>query len=312
MQARQPIQAGHSGVQRRAGRLSVARLTAAFLVAGTAGCGPLEAPDRALELASQSQALDSTNGLSMNGLSMNGLSMNDLSSPSFITWFQQDPVHSDMIMRYVVRCAVPAGDSRRYTDSQTQLTYTWSGGLGLAPDWAHGQPATLAEQQLVSACLAAHVNKYGQPIPISILGQDTKGRPIPYTDSELTEYARREACFFGNLFTGEGIYVGGDGLHLRNRESTARACAFSEGEEGTSSECPPLLHAGSCSKICEMDSTKRYYTRCTYSGITYPAITTRLRREDIYRCGDGICQLTESCGRGKHPNNCKQDCGPCD
>jgi len=29
------------------------------------------------------------------------------------------------------------------------------------------------------------------------------------------------------------------------------------------------------------------------------------------KCGDGICQFTESCGNGSSANSCKADCGTC-
>ncbi len=74
--------------------------------------------------------------------------------------------------------------------------------------------------------------------------------------------------------------------------------------------CPPLVHIGSCHSICPHDATGTYFTQCTYKGITYRPITTRLAVQDIYSCGDGICQPAESCGNGYSANSC-QDCGTC-
>ena len=283
-----------------------------LLVAYALGCGPIEAASEASSVVSQSQSLEDANGmtpngLSANGLSANGLSANGLSMPSFAAWFAQSPLHNDMVMRYVVRCAVPAHEVRSYRDPQTQLVYSWRGGLGLAPGWAHGQPASLAEQQLVSACLAAHVNKFGVSVAISVLGKMATGHYIPFTKEELQRYSRREACFFGNLFTGEGVFVGRDGPALSTRESSSRACALS----GDSEACAPLIHVGRCEELCERVAPGGFYESCTLNGVTYKPLTTRIARRDIFECGDGVCQFTESCGQGARPESCEADCGSC-
>jgi hypothetical protein len=286
------------------------------------GCGPVDesAVEPGLTRQEEQQQSDnglslnglSLNGLSLNGLSLNGLSLNGLSTSAFSAWFQADTAQANAVMRYVVLCAVPAGQSRTYTDSVTGQTYTWNGALGVAPDWASGQPATVLEQQLVSACLAAHVNKYGLNIQLSVLGRTAKNRLIPYTSSELSEYSHKEACFFGNLFTSEGIYVGNDRGNLNARQSTARACTLSSNADGTrTTNCAPLVYAGSCTSYCTLDASKTYYTVCNYNGVTYRPITTRLRAEDIYYCGDGVCQMTESCGTSNQYYNCALDCGAC-
>ncbi len=296
----------------------------ALLVWGalTVGCGSIEEPLEPSRLAHQSQELGSDNGLSANGLSANGLSANGLSanglsanglkSEDFRTWFQSNRPLSVAVMRYVVLCAVPAGESRTFRDDSTGETFTWSGALGLAPDWARGRRASTTEQQLVSACLAAHVNKYGVHIPISVLGKTSKNQVIPYTSSELATFSHKEACFFGNLFTSESINVGKEGGNLNPRESSARACSLWSNTYSTrSADCAPLTYVGSCGSYCSLDGSKTYYTSCNFNGTKYRPITTRLREEDIYYCGDGVCQISESCGDGTQYNNCLLDCGPC-
>src|SRR4051812_38403252 len=58
----------------------------------------------------------STNGLSTNGLSTNGLSANGLSTHGFNLWWDSNAASvSELVMRYVVHCAVPAGQSRTFT-----------------------------------------------------------------------------------------------------------------------------------------------------------------------------------------------------
>jgi len=58
------------------------------------------------------------------------------------------------------------------------ISYTWAGLLGLAPHWAAGEPIPENEQQLVSACLGAHANRYGAHVPISLLGQTADNTPL--------------------------------------------------------------------------------------------------------------------------------------
>ena len=184
-------------------------LIAVVLATGAVACGPTDAADEPPTLARQTQRIEgfnglslnglsanglSLNGLSLNGLSLNGLSVNGLSAPIFSSWFEQAPSHSDMVMRYVVLCALPQGQSLTYTQPQTQVTHTWYGRLGLAPVWASGQPPPLVEQHLISACLAAHANKYGVSVPISVLGEDSAGSPSRSRRTSSTSTPARMAA----------------------------------------------------------------------------------------------------------------------
>ena len=288
------------------------RVVPLLLVCGVLGCGPVDEttePPRFEQHVDEQQA---DNGLSLNGLSLNGLSLNGLSTTQFKSWFQTDRPLNNTVMRYLVRCALPEGQSLTFTDSATGQSYTWTGGLGVAPDWAAGGAATVAEQQVVSACLAAHVNKYGLHVPLSVLGRNATGQLIPVTWEELTTFSRREACFFGNLFTDEGVHVGTDRGSLSPRQSTSRVCTLSRSkEESLAMGCAPLVYVGSCTKHCTLDPTKTFYTSCRYDGVTYRPLTTRLREQDVYSCGDGTCQMTESCGSSNKYDSCQADCGTC-
>lgn len=288
-----------------------------------AGCGPVEVEEAPPPPRQQAQAQEdlnglsfnglSFNGLSFNGLSFNGLSFNGLSTSAFDTWFESNPATAALVMRYVVRCAVPGGQTRAYVEPSTGQQYAWSGGLGLAPGWASGQTATLAEQQAVSACLGAHANRMSEEVSISVLGRDAGGTVIPFTSQELTSHPRRESCFFGNLFSGQGLFVGGDREPLGPAESTSRACGplLNGGSESTV-PCAPLVYVGACATYCTLDASGLYYTSCTYNGTTYQRpITTRLRVEDVHVCGDTVCQNTERCGTSTRYDSCALDCGPC-
>ncbi|WP_375757608.1 hypothetical protein [Corallococcus exercitus] len=254
----------------------------------------------------------STNGLSTNGLSTNGLSTNGLAATSFAAWFNGNAsvAYSDMVMKYVVACALPAGQTRVWTSPTTGVTYTWPGRLGLATAWAQGAAITVAEQQRISACLAAHVNKLGASVPISVRGRDSTGAAIPMASGEAADYPEKEACFFGNLFTGEGIFVGSDRT-LRRSESTTRGCALSARGAGEDTGCAPLQHVGTCASVCSRAANHTFWESCVINGVSYQALTTQLRPQDIYNCGDGICQVTESCGTGKTYDSCASDCSTC-
>ena len=51
-----------------------------------------------------------------------------------------------------------------------------------------------------------------------------------------------EACFWGNLFTSEGVWAAANKGMLTNTASSARACAIESA--GGTSQCPPLNAIG--------------------------------------------------------------------
>jgi len=315
------------GLPRSGPSLRILAVTVLSLT-GLVGCGPIEHGEHGEPegLSQQSQEQTSNNGLAYNGLAYNGLAYNGLAynglaynglaynglaNPDFHAWFGQDRNMADQVMTYVVRCAMSADQTLTYTDPTTNQSYTWTGSLGLAPGWASGAPATTREQQLITACLASHVNKYLQHVPFSVRGRDANTNEIPTEEGELAVFSQREACFFGNLFTGEGIYVGSDRGVFNPKESTSRACSIWSVPGSNPNHCPPMIHVGSCSALCMQDPSSGYYRACTYNGVLYTPLTTRLRPSDISVCGDGVCQISESCGTGTQYNNCGADCGLC-
>ncbi|HEX8436588.1 hypothetical protein [Archangium sp.] len=291
-------------------------VSSALALVGATGCGVQELPpeDDASTLQTQSQELEvdnglSLNGLSLNGLSLNGLSLNGLSTTDFSSWFTGDPKTNDRLMRYMIRCAVPAGQTRSFTHPSTGVVYTWPGALGLAPNWAGGAPATLAEQQVISSCLAAHANNYGLHVAISVLGRDSSGANIPYSSEELAAYGKKESCFFGNVFANQGLYAGNDRNSLAADESTSRPCGLKGYKATANAECAQVQRIGQCEEYCTLDASGTFYTTCTYNGVQYRPLTTRIRHQDVHRCGDGICQQGESPGWGVTADSCLLDCG---
>ena len=256
----------------------------------------------------------STNGLSTNGLSTNGLSTNGMSTNGFSTWFLSNPAsYSDMVMKYVVRCAVPAGQSLSHTSAG--VTYTWPGNLGLAPVWASGQPIPLAEQELVSACLAAHANKYGVEVAISVRGFQSDGATqIAYAADENTNYSVKEGCFFGNLFDGSGVFSAYENSALSSgANSSYRACAYGNRGVGQCQNLPSTAHQ--CSGICHQlagAANTGIWNTCDWGGKTWRPITVRLLPTSVNVCGDGICQATETCFNKATGYGCQADCGKCE
>jgi hypothetical protein len=160
-------------------------------------------------------------------------------------------------------------------------TYTWTGGLGLAPDWANGQPLNTSEQQIVTACLLAHVNRFGRHINISVLGLTVRGQAIPFTFSELSQYNVREACFFGNLFTPNSLFFGVARSDRDEDRYLTRACGVMGSSTGSASQCEPLRFVGRCSQYCTSSAPSGlFYTSCTYNGVSYRPLMTRMQGSD--------------------------------
>src|SRR6218665_30143 len=279
------------------------------------GCGPAEGSFEEQEtLASTAQGVEHGNGLNLNGLNLNGLNLNGLNlngldldsfaTADFSNWFQGNRTLRAEVMKYVVACAVPAGESRTFTDTSTGTSYRWDGLLGLAPGWSGGEGATTEEQQVVSACMAAHANKFGIHVTISLRGLDGAGNVLPISIQESTNYSVREACFFGNLFDGEtGVFGGNDGLTLASNQSSPRVCGLPG--VPTPSQCLPMVFVGNCSTYCTPDATNSFYTSCFYRNNPYRPLVTRMKSTDIYTCGNGVCDPAEVSGM---PSHCAADC----
>ncbi len=250
----------------------------------------------------------STNGLSTNGLSTNGLSTNGLATVDFLAWFESDSAMADMVMRYIAKCALPAGQNLSW--EWNGVSYTWYGLLGLAPSWGSGGAIPEGEQQLMTACLAAHSNKFGLHVALSVRGPLPDGQSyIGLDPGEDTLFAQPEGCFFGNFFNGSGIYSGAFLADWTPAETNPRGCAVENDLPGS---CPPIQHVGSCSDVCTAapGDGSTVWASCTLNRgtpeeVSFLPLTTYLSAESVFLCGDGVCQFTES------PTSCPADCpGP--
>ncbi len=146
------------------------------------------------------------NGLTMNGLTMNGLTMNGLGTVDGLssTSGLMTTAGGRDIVKYMVKCALPAGQSLTKQD-QNGVSYDFPGAIGVAPEAVTGS-CDLDCQEKVSACMLAHVNNSGAHIGIWMVGPDAA---IGWGSSPSFPY--QEGAYFGNLFptNWQGYYCGG-------------------------------------------------------------------------------------------------------
>jgi len=156
------------------------------------------------------------NGLTgQNGLgTVNGLStQNGLASTSGLSALTglMTTAGGRNTVAYLVRCALAAGDTLVKQD-QSGVSYTFNGGIGLCPQWKTGSIHSASNrtcQNLVSACLMAHVNTAGVHIPIWMASEATQiGWGL-----DTVNYPAQEGTFFGNILeTGDLSQMGMAGL----------------------------------------------------------------------------------------------------
>ena len=253
-------------------------LTTMFLFSAAAlGCAGSAAEDDPSAVAtsdlesdnglSSINGLSATNGLSsINGLSAtNGLaSTNGLSSTNGL----MTTAGGRTTVTYLVRCALPATASIVKQD-QYGMSYTFHGEIGVAPQWQTGA-CDINCQQLVSACMLAHINTSGIHVPLWL---DAQVASIGWGLNSL--YPNEEGSFFGNIFIsppkayycyGAGAFVSpapGRIGSVQTNPPYVNAFAASDGLCATAPHCAP--------------ADKPYQTNgfktCNGGGLNYPAIT---------------------------------------
>jgi hypothetical protein len=149
--------------------------------------------------------------------------------------------------------------------------YLYEGALGLAPQWATGS-CNQACQEWVSACVLARVNAYGEPIQISLRGDN---RALSVTASERSAFNVREGAYFGNIFaepmqlltcddpgtSTQGVYCYGEEWMCHNGEYELRRCSEDPASCGMTS-------VGSCASLCS--DRNGTYRDCKALGRTWP------------------------------------------
>jgi hypothetical protein len=99
-----------------------------------------------------------------------------------------------MLLSYVARCALPAGDHASFPRAGGSDLVA-PGAVGIASGWKDG-PLGGAGRRLVTACLMAHVNAVGTQVPISVRSETLR-------DASLVEkllFPAQEMAVYGDIF----------------------------------------------------------------------------------------------------------------
>jgi hypothetical protein len=244
-----------------------------ILLACCCGCR-LASVDR---IGAQTEALSDDNGWNTNGWNTNGwntngwsgkswqISSGQLTSPAFLGGLGNGDVsYNTWTMHYLVACGLTAADSIDATVANQ--SFAWTGRLGLTPEWKTADLSPTA-QRWISACMAAHVNRLGEHVKISV-----RGGSISLDPNEAAQAQWQEAAFFGNLFDGRGLSVcaGTDNQKLSDYlQSIGRDCG-----EGN---CPQMTFLQLCSDVCSGTATDGHWLHCADSD---EVITTYLDASD--------------------------------
>ncbi|WP_437764449.1 hypothetical protein WMF27_35310 [Sorangium sp. So ce281] len=260
----------------------------------------LEAGNETEELGSAADELASGNALSFNALSFNALSFNALSfnALSFNALSHtalsreaasalKDPSERGELFRslvkYTVSCALKESQSFRFSwTDRAGATHkeVYPGHLGLAPRWDR-RPLDGEGKRMVSACLAAHTNRYGVSVGISMRSRQN---PLRHEVGcgELDEYPHVEGAFWGNLFT-ETPYLRAcyNPANVDVARAAKRDCAAGQLDaDGDLEGCGMIEIVGRCKEYCgKLNRSGEYYKECDDPefGETRHVITTALR-----------------------------------
>ncbi|WP_437895152.1 hypothetical protein [Sorangium sp. So ce124] len=247
------------------------------------------------ELDTSADALASGNALSANALTANALSANALSAnalsanalaPEAASALTDPGERGDLfrtLVKYTVSCALKESQSFRFSwTDRAGATHkeVYPGHLGLAPRWDR-RPLDKEGKQMVSACLAAHTNRYGVSVLVSMRSRQT---PLCHEveDDELDEYPHVEGAFWGNLFT-KTPYLRAcyNTANVDVSRSAKRDCAAGHvNADGEIEGCGMIEIVGSCKESCgKLDRSGEYYKSCDDPelGKTRYVITTALR-----------------------------------
>jgi hypothetical protein len=246
--------------------------------------------------------LSVVNGLTSNGLSVvNGLSTtNGLSSTAGLMTTAQGRKTAE----YLVRCALPSGDSVTKQD-QNGVSYTFDGQIGLAPGWKTGVCDTTC-QQAISACMLAHVNTSGVHIPLWLVSPSAA---IGWGTNP--QYPNREGTFFGNIFSPnsqsrvvDAFYCNGPGfstdtvpgrLGASQMGAPYRDPYMLDAGAGNCSPCASARSDGPSS--CAADNVTFRTPVTVWRGQTFQAENAVLSHgPTIIACDPGVCSNGERVG----------------
>jgi hypothetical protein len=164
-----------------------------------------------------SEALQTKNALTSNRLTKNALTSNELTSRVLTSQAltatallsdrrTEAALHDPLarsVLKYIVGCALPAGDSLDLEVDGER--YAFPGEIGLAKAWGSEEGTCDAGcKAWVSACVLSRVNYLGVPVEISVRGAKAE---LAASTVERALYARREATYYGDIFGEEQRYL---------------------------------------------------------------------------------------------------------
>jgi hypothetical protein len=276
---------------------------------GDGGSEPAGDGDAALDIVRPS--VSGSNRLALNRLALNRLALNRLALNSLalgkLAMTELDVTHWQLadspellgteagreVLKYVVQCALDPEDIMVGTSGGQR--YEFPGLLGLTPQWRNRHLRD-EEQELVSACLLAHVNAFGMPIPISLRAY----RVLSATDEERRDYPVYEGTFFGQIFE--------DGMtRAYSCQGSATEAAMAHSEDRAMRVCTNgtddcgIISAGRCRDVCETRTDDMGWSNCRAESKRYErTVSVYLFADDAHgrnqRCTSKGCTLETSDG----------------
>lgn len=160
-------------------------------------------------------------------------------------WLEEEDSEGVDAIRYMVECALNAGDSVTVEDEE-ELSYTFDGLLGLAPEWKTG-PCDQDCREWVSACLMARTNAAGTETLIFVQGDHPA---IGFGVDPAFPY--HEGTFFGDVFDPSEIKHACQGSVMGRNSAAAqgRTCTIDSAECGFTIHQDCVVDAG-----CDMGPT---------------------------------------------------------
>lgn len=167
------------------------------------------------------------------------------------------------LLKYAVGCAL---------DTQSRFEFSWfdatgaihdesyAGSSGIAPAWSV-RALDVAEQEWVSACLAARANWYRKEVKISMRAS----LPVLHgnTIGEVTSFPNSEGAFWGNLFSDTPfLHACYDSTNVTYSRLHYRDCAVGHVENGSEVECGIIDIIGPCQQTCLAPTNGGYYPSC--------------------------------------------------
>jgi F5/8 type C domain/Carbohydrate binding module (family 6) len=241
-----------------------------------------------------SNGFNGTNGLnSVNGLNMaNGLnSLNGLGSLNGL----MTTASGRETASYMVRCALAAGDSVVKQD-QNGASFTFNGGIGLAPEYKTGG-CNQACSEAISSCMMAHINTAGIHIPLWMVG------PMAALGwGQSPWFPNREGTFFGQvMLTNTSNKL--DAYYCNGPAFDSNTVPGRLGQQSTSVPYANAYGNGKCSDSGKCTMNADGAISCPANGTTWTKPVTVWRgqtfqAEDGTMSGGAGSQNCSSCGGG--------------